>query len=155
MCRRQRVEEGRGAWRCGSYSGPVAMGRRALAAAGGHLQLIPLMTAREFRRIAMSLPQASEAAHMGHPDFRVASRIFATLGHPRGGWGMVKLTPEQQEFFVRAQPAAFAPVKGGWGRGGATQVRLRAAKQGAVREALITAWRNRAPKRLAESILDT
>jgi len=108
------------------------------------------MTAREFRSIALSLPQASEAAHMGHPDFRVAGRIFATLGYPRSGWAMVKLTPEQQEFFVRAQPVAFAPVKGGWGRGGATNVQLRAAKQRAVREALITAWRNRAPKQLAE-----
>ncbi len=97
------------------------MGRQAQAAPGGRPQLIPLMTAREFRRIALSLPQASEAAHLGHPDFRVAGRTFATLGYPRGGWGMVKLTPEQQEFFVRAQPAAFAPVKGGWGRGGATQ----------------------------------
>ena len=110
------------------------------------------MTAREFRRIALSLPQASEAAHMGHPDFRVAGRIFATLGYPRNGWGMVKLTPEQQELFVKSQPAAFAPVKGGWGRGGATNVRLRAAKKGVVREALITAWRNRAPKRLAQQM---
>src|SRR5947199_3289957 len=67
------------------------------------------MTAREFRSLALSLPRASEAAHMGHPDFRVAGRIFATLGYPRSGWGMVKLTPEQQELFVRAQPAVFAP----------------------------------------------
>jgi len=52
----------------------------------------------------------------------------------------------------RTQPAAFAPVEGGWGRGGATNVRLRAAKKGAVREALITAWRNRAPKRLAQQM---
>src|SRR3989442_6794582 len=110
------------------------------------------MTAHEFRRIALSLPRACEAAHMGHPDFRVAGRIFATLGYPRSGWGMVKLTPEQQELFVRAQPAVFAPVKGGWGRGGATNVRLRAAKLGAVREALITASGNRAPKRLARRL---
>ena len=110
------------------------------------------MTAADFRRIALSLPQSSEAAHMGHPDFRVAGRIFATLGHPRSGWGMVKLTPEQQELFVRAQPVAFTPVKGGWGRGGATNVKLRTASKGAVREALITAWRNRAPKRLAETV---
>jgi len=113
------------------------------------------MTALEFRRMALSLPQAVEAAHMGHPDFRVAGRIFATLGYPESGWAMVKLTPEQQVLFVKTQPAAFAPVKGGWGRGGATNVRLRAAKKGAVREALITAWRNQAPKRLAESIVDT
>jgi hypothetical protein len=70
------------------------------------------MTAREFRSIALRLPQASEAAHMGHPDFRVAGRIFATLGYPRSGWAMVKLTPEQQQLFVRVQPAVFPPVKG-------------------------------------------
>jgi len=110
------------------------------------------MTAADFRRIALSLPQSSEAAHMGHPDFRVAGRIFATLGYPRSGWGMVKLTPEQQEFFVRAQPVAFTPVTGGWGRGGATNVKFRTASKCAVREALITAWRNRAPKRLAEQM---
>ena len=107
------------------------------------------MTAKEFRAIALSLPEATEAAHMGHPDFRVGGRIFATLGYPRNGWGMVSLTPEQQELFVRAQPAAFAPVQGGWGRSGATNVRLRAAKKAAVREALSIAWRNRAPKRLS------
>jgi hypothetical protein len=110
------------------------------------------MTAREFRKLALSLPQASEAAHMGHPDFRVAGRIFATLGHPRSGWGMVKLTPEQQELFVRTQPTAFSPVKGGWGRTGATHVRLQAAGKGAVREALLIAWRNRAPKRLVDHV---
>ena len=104
------------------------------------------MTAREFRSIALSLPQAVEAAHMGHPDFRVAGRIFATLGYPRSGWGMVKLTPEQQELFVRSHTAAFAPVTGAWGRAGSTSVRLRAARQSAVREALLFAWRNRAPK---------
>jgi len=106
------------------------------------------MTAREFRSIALSLPQAIEAAHMGHPDFRVAGRIFATLGYPGRGVGTVMLTPEQQELFVRAQPAVFTPVKGGWGRAGATHVRLRAAAKGAVREAMIMAWSNRAPKRL-------
>ena len=107
------------------------------------------MTAREFRTIALSLPQASEVAHMGHPDFRVGGRIFATLGYPRSGWGMVRLTPEQQQLFVRTQPATFAPVKGAWGRAGATNVRLRTARQDAVREALTIAWRNRAPQRLA------
>jgi hypothetical protein len=79
---------------------------------------------------------------MGHPDFRVANRIFATLGYPGRGWGMVKLTPEQQELFVRSQPKAFMPVKGAWGRAGATNVALPTAKKGAVREALTMAWEN-------------
>ncbi len=110
------------------------------------------MRARDFRSIALGLPEASEAAHMGHPDFRVGGRIFATLGYPREGWGMVKLTPEQQDFIVRARPAVFAPANGAWGRAGATTVRLRAAPKGVVREALTIAWRNRAPKRLAAPV---
>ncbi len=107
------------------------------------------MTSKEFRSIALGLPAVSEHAHMGHPDFRVGGRIFATLGYPRSGWAMVKLTPEQQELFLRTEGGAFTSVQGAWGRAGATNVRLRAAKKGAVREALIMAWRNRAPKRLA------
>jgi hypothetical protein len=106
------------------------------------------MTAREFRRIALKLPQVAEVAHMGHPDFRVRGRIFATLGYPGRGWAMVKLTRDQQALFVGAEPRAFTPVKGGWGRAGATNVRLPAARAAAVREALMIAWRNRAPKRL-------
>ena len=106
------------------------------------------MTAQDFRKIALSLPEAVEAAHMGHPDFRIGGKIFATLGYPNRACGMVALTPEQQEFFVKAQPRGFTAVKGGWGLRGATQVRLRTAGKRAVREAMTIAWQNRAPKRL-------
>jgi hypothetical protein len=102
------------------------------------------MTANEFRRMALRLPDAIEAAHMGHPDFRVSGKIFATLGYPRQGMGVVILTPEQQELFVRTEPTTFVPVPGGWGKKGSTHVMLRAAKKAAVREALTMAWRNRA-----------
>jgi hypothetical protein len=107
------------------------------------------MTAKDFRQIALSLSQVVESSHMGHPDFRVGNRIFATLGYPGPGWGMVKLTPEQQEWLVRAHPAMFSPVPGAWGDAGYTNVRLRTARKSLVREALNTAWRNCAPKRIA------
>jgi len=110
------------------------------------------MTAREFRRFALSLPDVSEAAHLGHPDFRVAGRIFATLGYPRPSWGTVKLTLHQQALLVGTQPAAFRPVPGAWGRAGYTNVRLRVADADAVRGALVMAWRNRAPPRLADRL---
>lgn len=106
----------------------------------------------DFRKMALSLPEASEAAHMGHPDFRVRGKIFATLGYPSTGWGVVKLTPTQQQAFVRAEPDVFVPVKGTWGRRGATTVRLRAANKSTVRKALVTAWVNTAPKRLARQL---
>jgi hypothetical protein len=85
---------------------------------------------------------------MEHPDFRVGGKVFATLGYPSAGWGMVKLMPDQQQDFVRAEPEVFVAVKGGWGRRGATNVRLKAVKKAALRKALEAAWRNTAPKRI-------
>jgi hypothetical protein len=107
------------------------------------------MTSRDFRRIALSLPETSESAHMKHPDFRVGGKIFATLAYPTPGFGMVKLTPEQQSDFVHDEPKMFAPVKGGWGRKGATNVILKLAKSDSVRRALLAAWRNVAPRNTA------
>ena len=108
------------------------------------------MTIAQFRRLALSMPEAEEGAHMAHPDFRVKGRVFATL-FPREGktWGMVKLKLDQQRVFVKAHPEVFEPVAGGWGKYGATQIRLDRARVAILRDAMITAWRNVAPKPLA------
>jgi hypothetical protein len=106
------------------------------------------MTANEFRALALRLPEAAESAHMGHADFRVRGKVFATLGYPDDGWGMVKLTPVQQEYYVRTEPGVFVPAAGAWGRRGATTVRLETADEDVLRAALAAAWRNVAPKRL-------
>lgn len=108
------------------------------------------MTPDDFRALALSLPEAIESAHMGHPDFRVRGKIFATLAYPDEGWAMVKLTPDHQAVLVAAEPMVFQPVKGGWGRKGATNVRLASATSMSVREALAIAWRNVAPAALAK-----
>jgi hypothetical protein len=108
-----------------------------------------IVTPEEFRRIALDLPEAVESAHMGTPDFRVRGKIFATLGSGKEPRCVLKFTLEQQEMFMRIEPAVFMPVDGGWGRKGWTQVRLAAAEAGIVSDALATAWRNTAPKRLA------
>jgi len=110
------------------------------------------MTAEEFRTIALSLPETVEAAHMGHPDFRVGGKIFATLSPPGQGWAMVKLTPEQQESFIQAEPKVFEAFNGAWGKGGATKVNLRSAQKTTLRAALAFAWRGRAPRRLVQQL---
>lgn len=107
------------------------------------------MTANDFRKLALALPEAVESAHMGHPDFRVRSRIFATIG-PDESWGMVKLSLDQQRVYMEREPDVFVPIAGGWGRKGATMVHLAPASKSIVRPALIAAWRNVAPKRLAQ-----
>jgi hypothetical protein len=72
------------------------------------------MASKRFRQMALALPEAVEASHQGHADFRVGKRVFATLGYPDDDWGMVKLTPDQQSALVEAEPEIFRPVRGGW-----------------------------------------
>lgn len=104
------------------------------------------MDAKGFRRIALSLEGAEEGSHMGAVDFRVGGRIFATLAAVKQGYGNLMLTPEQQASFVADLPEVFLPVHGGWGRNGATHVRLAVVGEDVLEGALRTAWKLRADK---------
>jgi hypothetical protein len=108
------------------------------------------VTAKDFRRMALGLDDAIEGAHMGHPDFRVNNRIFATLKHDNE-WGMVILPPEQQETFVRENPGTFTPENGAWGRAGCTAVQLQSVEEDTLGEALTIAWQHIASKGPARS----
>jgi hypothetical protein len=56
------------------------------------------------------------------------------------------LTVEQQSAFVADQPGVFLPIPGGWGRMGATHIRLAAAYEDLLTGALRTAWKLRVEK---------
>jgi hypothetical protein len=101
-----------------------------------------MVTAADARRIALGMRDAIESAHMGHPDFRAGGRIFASL-HADMKFAMVRLTPDQQEAFVRARPSAFAPENGAWGTQGCTRVRLDAVDEETLGEAMTLAWPSR------------
>jgi hypothetical protein len=100
----------------------------------------------DFRRIALSFAGVEESSHMGSPDFRVGGRIFATLASQKQGFGNLKLTPDQQEEFVRELPEMFLPIPGGWGKMGMTHIRLANATEDVLTGALRTAWTNRTEK---------
>ena len=83
---------------------------------------------------------------MGAPDFRVNGRIFATLAAQSKGYGNLMLTPEQQAAFVEELPEVFLPIPGGWGRNGATHVRLAKVSEEVLAGALRAAWQLRVGK---------
>ena len=109
------------------------------------------MTAADFRRIALSLEGAEEGSHMGAVDFRVGGRIFATLASVEQGYGNLMLTPEVQAQFVADAPDVFLPIHGGWGRMGATHIRLAKADADVLEGALRTAWKLRVEKNAARA----
>ncbi|HWB30124.1 MAG TPA: MmcQ/YjbR family DNA-binding protein [Vicinamibacterales bacterium] len=108
-----------------------------------HETKLSLMTPRDFKRLALSFHGAEEGSHMGAVDFRIGGRIFATLASVRQGYGNLMLTPEQQTQFVEGMPDVFLPVAGGWGRMGATHVRLAVVTEDVLKGALQVAWKLR------------
>jgi hypothetical protein len=109
------------------------------------------MKASDFRRIALSMPEALEGSHFGNADFRVGGKIFATLALEREDYGVLLLSPEQQAGMVEDEPKIFSPVPGGWGRQGSTRVNLAKVTSDILASALRTAWLKRAPKRLVSA----
>ncbi len=104
------------------------------------------MKVADFRRIALSFEGAEEGSHMGAADFRVGGRIFATLASQDKGYGNLMLTPELQAEFVGELPEVFLPIHGGWGRMGATHIRLAQANEDVLTGALRAAWKLRVEK---------
>jgi hypothetical protein len=109
------------------------------------------MTPAIFRRIALSLPEATEGSHFSNADFRIAGKIFATLALEHQGYGVLLLTRDQQAGMVQDAPEIFSPVPGGWGEKGATRVSLAKVPADIAEAALRTAWGRKAPKRLLRS----
>ena len=109
------------------------------------------MHADEFRKLALSLPQAVESSHMNHPDYRVGGKVFASLCVD-GSWAMVKLEPQQQAEYVADDPDVYQAANGAWGKAGATMIQLENAAVESVGEALMRAWRKTAPKKLINEL---
>ena len=109
------------------------------------------MTATDFRRLALSLPDTAEGSHFDVEDFRVGGRIFATLAYQKTGCGVLLLTPEQQAGMIEDAPEIFSPVPNKWGEKGATLVRLSAVKPDILKGALRMAWTNKQQKSLKRS----
>src|SRR5262245_39067981 len=94
--------------------------------------------AADFRRLVLALPDTVEGAHMGHPDFRLNGRIFASLDAAEVR-GMLHVTPERQRALAAEDPA-FVPANGAWGRQGCTMVQLADVALPRLRAAVTAAW---------------
>lgn len=102
-----------------------------------------MASADDFAAVARALAGATEAPHFDRLAFKV-KRIFATLAADRKTANL-KFTPDEQEFRVMMNPAAFVAVPNAWGRQGWTTVTLANVSVDEMRDAMTTAWRHAVP----------
>lgn len=107
-----------------------------------------MVTVAAARQLALSLPETEEKSHFETPDFRVKNKIFATIKVDKQLM-MVKLSAVDQSVFCSFDTRVIYPVPGGWGRQGATYIELKKVKKAMLLDALTTAWKNVAPKKMA------
>ncbi len=101
------------------------------------------------RRLALSLPEATEEPHFERSSFRVRGKIFATLA-PDGTSMNVFVDDAQREIMVTVDPETYETMT--WGKMAYLHVRLAAAKTRDVKALLRAAWERKAPKRLLASL---
>ncbi len=105
-----------------------------------------MITADELRRAALSLPEAEERETWGHPTFRVRDKMFAALSDD-GRQASVKATRQEQAALIAAAPETFG-VPAYVGHHGWVSIQLATVDPAELRELLVEAWRQTAPKRL-------
>jgi hypothetical protein len=103
-----------------------------------------MATARDLRRIALSLEGTTEAPHFDRAAFKVV-RIYATLAAD-GKTANLKLTPDEQALKCLTAPEAFTRIANAWGDQGWTTAILSALSIAELKHALAMAWQHgRAP----------
>jgi hypothetical protein len=108
------------------------------------------MKLAEVRRFALSLPEATEEPHFDLASFRVKGKIFATVP-PEEKHLHVFVDGPVLDMLPAAQPKAYEKLF--WGtRLAGLRVTLAAATPADVEELLRSAWRRRAPKKLAAAL---
>jgi hypothetical protein len=104
-----------------------------------------MATAKDFRRIALSLAGTTEAPHFDRTAFKV-KRIYATLAAD-GLSANLMFAPEEQALRCLVAPQAFTPVPNAWGKRGATTATLTGLSTAELRHALTVAWRRALAKK--------
>lgn len=106
-----------------------------------------MVSAEEYRTMALGFAEAEQGGHFDVTDFRVRGRIFATW-REKDGRAVLKLTPDQQQLLRETAGSLFEPAAGSWGLKGWTLVALDRIDATTLRHAMEMAWRNVAPKAL-------
>ena len=105
------------------------------------------------RKIALSLPETSEQPHFEKTSFRVGKKIFLTLDE-KNLQACMKLSQIDQDAFSAFDKTSVYPVPNKWGNQGWTIIDLKKAGQELLKDAIMTAYCEVAPKKLSAQVLN-
>ena len=106
-----------------------------------------MVTKATFRKLALSLPEATEAPHHEITSFRVSKKIFATL-NSKENRATILLSPRDQDLFCVFDINVMFPVPNKWGKHGWTHINLKTVPREMCSDALEAAYRQVAPEKL-------
>src|SRR5207248_1677998 len=127
--------------------GDRAGGGAARGRGGGD---VAMPSGADFKKIALSFPQAEERETWGHPTFRVRNKMFAAMASD-GASASVKATKAAQAALVGSDPDTFS-IPAYVGVHGWVAVKLARVNPDELHELLTEAWLMTAPKRLAREL---
>ena len=100
-----------------------------------------MITNQNFRKLAMSFPEAVEQPHFEKTSFRVKKKIFATLDE-KTRIAALKFSPVDQSVFIDISKGAFYPAQGAWGKSGYTYVDLKKVNGSMLKDAMNISYEN-------------
>lgn len=110
-------------------------------------KLFFMLSSKEFRKLALSFPEAVELPHFEKTSFRIGKKIFATLTEKENK-ACLKLSAPDQDVFTLFDKSIIYPVPNKWGKQGWTFVELTRVRKKMLIDVLTTAYYEVAPKRL-------
>ncbi|WP_284652880.1 GNAT family N-acetyltransferase [Flavobacterium terrisoli] len=103
------------------------------------------------RNLALSLPETSEAPHFEKTSFRVGKKIFVTVDEKKQE-ACIKLSETDQDVFSLGDKTIVYPVPNKWGKQGWTIIDLTRVHSDLLKDAVLTAYREVAPKKLSDLV---
>lgn len=98
-----------------------------------------MVSAIQFKQLALSLPAVTEQPHFDKTSFRIKKKIFATLNEKEHR-ATIKLNETEQDLFCLYDKDVMYPVPNKWGKQGWTHINLKTIPKEMCREALQAAF---------------
>ncbi|MGV3696050.1 MmcQ/YjbR family DNA-binding protein [Flavobacterium sp.] len=103
-----------------------------------------------FRELALSFPEVTEEPHFEKTSFRIKKKIFATYDAVNER-ACIKLSEIDQSAFSTDNSVIY-PLHNKWGKQGWTLIEMKKVHSDLFKDALITAYCEVAPKKLAAQV---